>query len=80
MTALWERAWPFLSIPQALGTDNAFVATTHPNSPWTEWVLICLYFGVEVIVSPPHDLGWTNHIEAVNNLWQSRTINRHRFR
>ena len=80
VTALWERAWPFLSIPQALGTDNAFVATTHPNNPWTEWVLICLYFGVEVIVSPPHDLGWTNHIEAVNNLWQSRTINRHRFR
>jgi transposase len=71
---LIEHAWPFLSIPQAMGTDNAFTSTTHPNNPFTIWTRICLFFGVEVIISPPGDLGWTNHIEAVNNEWQRKTI------
>ncbi len=71
---LVEHAWPFLSIPQAMGTDNAFTSTTHPNNPFTIWTRICLFFGVEVIISPPGDLGWTNHIEAVNNEWQRKTI------
>jgi transposase-like protein len=71
---LVEHAWPFLSIPQAMGTDNAFTSTTHPNNPFTIWTRICLFFGVEVIISPPGDLGWTNHVEAVNNEWQRKTI------
>ena len=71
---LIERAWPALSIPQAMGQDNAFSSTTHPNMPFTIWVLACLYFGVEVIIAPPGGLGWNNHAEAVNNLWQQRTI------
>ena len=79
VTFLLEQAWPVLSIPQAMSVDNAFVKTSHPNNPWTAWTLMCLFFGVEVIVSPPGGLGWTNHIEAVNNLWQQRTIRRHLF-
>ena len=71
---LIEHAWPFLSIPQAMGTDNAFTSTTHPNNPFTIWTKICLFFGVEVIIAPPGGLGWNNHAEAVNNLWQQRTI------
>lgn len=71
---LIETAWPLLSIPQAMGTDNAFTSTTHPNNPFTIWTRICLFFGVEVVISPPGDLGWTNHIEAVNNEWQRKTI------
>ncbi len=71
---LIEHAWPFLSIPHAMGTDNAFTSTTHPNNPFTIWARICLFFGVEVVISPPGDLGWTNHIEAVNNEWQRKTI------
>jgi len=71
---LIETAWPLLSIPYAMGTDNAFTSTTHPNNPFTIWTRICLFFGVEVIISPPGDLGWTNHIEAVNNEWQRKTI------
>lgn len=71
---LIEEAWPFLSIPYAMGTDNAFTSTTHPNNPFTIWTRICLFFGVEVIISPPGDFGWTNHIEAVNNEWQRKTI------
>jgi transposase len=71
---LIERAWPTLSIPSAMGQDNAFSSTTHPNNPFTIWVLACLYFGVEVIIAPPGGLGWNNHAEAVNNLWQQRTI------
>lgn len=77
--ALWKRTWPFLSIPQALGTDNAFAHTTHKNNPWTEWTRLCLFFGTEVIISPPGELGWTNHVEAVNELWQSRTIRTRHF-
>lgn len=71
---LIERAWPTLSIPSAMGQDNAFSSTTHQNMPFTIWVLACLYFGVEVVIAPPGGLGWTNHAEAVNNLWQQRTI------
>lgn len=74
VTFLLERAWPKLSIPLAMGIDNAFVKTTHPNNPFTNWAKMCLYFGVEVIVGPPGSHGWTNHIEAVNNEWQNRTI------
>ncbi|MEA2010077.1 MAG: helix-turn-helix domain-containing protein [Actinomycetota bacterium] len=71
---LVETAWPFLSIPQAMGTDNAFSSTTHQDNPFTIWVLACLFFGVEVIIGPPGGLGWTNHVEAVNNEWQRKTI------
>ena len=76
---LVEKAWPVLSIPYATGVDNAFVKTTHPNNPYTLFVRLCLYFGVEVLVAPPGGLGWTNHIEAVNNLWQARTIRARHF-
>lgn len=68
-----------MSIPLALSTDNAFSKTTHPNNPWTIWIRMLLMFGVEAIVSPPNSLGYTNHGEAVNWLWQDRTINRHRY-
>ena len=74
VTFLIEHAWPKLSIPLAMSVDNAFVKTTHPNNPFTNWVRICLFFGVEVIVGPPGRHGWTNYIEAVNNEWQKRTI------
>lgn len=74
-----EKAWPVLSIPRAMGTDNAFVKTTHPNNPFTLWVRVCLYFGVEVLVAPPGGLGWNNQAEAANNLWQARTIHARRF-
>src|SRR5690606_12478898 len=70
---LLENAWPTLSIPQAISVDNAFVATTHPHNPFTIFVRLCLFFGTEVIVSPPGGLGWTNQILAVNNPWQART-------
>ena len=77
---LTEQAWPQLSIPQAMGTDNAFSKTSHPNNPWTIWIRVLLMFGVEAIISPPNSLGFTNHVEAVNHLWQDRTINRHYYR
>jgi hypothetical protein len=76
---LIEGAWPQLSIPHAISVDNAFAKTTHRDNPWTVFVRACLYFGVEVIVSPPSELGWTNGVENVNNLWQNRTIARHRY-
>ena len=70
------QAWPTMSIPYATGTDNAFARSSHPDNPWTLWVKILLMFGVEVIVSPPNTLGFTNHVENINGLWQDRTINR----
>jgi hypothetical protein len=79
VSQLTEQAWPALSIPRAMGTDNAFAKTTHRNNPWTVWIKVLLMFGVEPIVSPANSLGFTNHIEAVNWLWQDRTINRYRY-
>lgn len=76
---LLERAWPKLSIPQAMTVDNAFVKTTHTNNPFTNWIRMCLFFGVEAIIGPPGRHGWTNHIEAVNNEWQNRTIRARQF-
>lgn len=79
VTFLVETAWRQLSIPQAISTDNAFTHTTHRHNPFTIWARACLFFGVEVIVGPPGGHGWNNHIEAVNNLWQKRTIRARRF-
>lgn len=79
VTTLIDHAWPILSIPFGISVDNAFIATTHRDNPWTVWTKVCLFFGVELIVSPPNELGWTNHVENVNNLWQNRTIARHHF-
>ena len=76
---LFEHVWPVLSIPQALSFDNAFINTTHPNNPWTAPIRMCLFFGVEPVCSPPYELGWTNVVEGFNNLWQARTIGRHRY-
>ncbi|MEE9297849.1 MAG: helix-turn-helix domain-containing protein [Acidimicrobiia bacterium] len=76
---LTERAWPHMSIPLAMGTDNAFVGTSHRNNPWTIWIRVLLMFGVEAIIAPPNSLGFTNHVEAVNWLWQDRTINRYHY-
>jgi hypothetical protein len=59
-----------------MGTDNAFARSSHRDNPWTLWVKILLMFGVEAIVSPPGTLGFTNHVEYINGLWQERTINR----
>ena len=68
-----------MSIPYATGTDNAFAKTSHRDNPWTLWVKILLMFGVEAIISPPNTLGFTNHVENINGLWQDRTINRHHY-
>ena len=73
-TFLIEHAWPLLSIPYVMSVDGAFVNTTHPNNPFTLWSRLCLLFGVELVVSPPGELGWTNRVEAINHLWQARTI------
>lgn len=73
---LVDQAWPTMSIPCATSTDNAFARSSHRDIPWTLWVKTLLMFGVEVIVSPPNTLGFTNHVEYINGLWQDRTINR----
>ena len=76
---LITTAWPVMSIPLAMGTDNAFARSSHRDNPWTLWVKILLMFGVEAIVSPPGTLGFTNHVENINGLWRDRTINRWRY-
>jgi len=73
---LIDKAWPSMSIPLHMGMDNAFARSSHQDNPWTLWVKILLMFGVEAIVSPPRTLGYTNHVEYINGLWRSRTINR----
>lgn len=76
---LINHAWPTLSIPQAMGIDNAFSKTTHRHNPFTSWVRACLWFGTETIVTPPGTHGWNNHVEHINNEWQKRTIWATRF-
>jgi putative transposase len=76
---LTEQAWPVLSVPLAMSTDNAFSKTSHRDNPFTLWVRVLLMFGVEAIISPPYSFGFTNHVEAINGLWQRRTIDRHRY-
>lgn len=78
---LTERAWPALGIPFSLHVDGAF-SLGPPNrklSPWNVFVRACLSLGAEVVVSPPNELGWQNHVESFNSLWQARTIRRHRY-
>ena len=75
-----EVAWPVLSIPGVAQVDNAF-ALARPRfaNPFNLFVRTCLLFGVEVVVTPPNELGWMNHVESFNGLWQARTIRRHRY-
>lgn len=78
---LTERAWAHLGIPFSLQVDGAF-CLAFPNqklSPWNVFVRTCLAWGVEVVISPPNELGWQNHVESFNGLWQARTIRRHRY-
>ena len=78
---LTEVAWPALSIPLHLQTDGAFVAQPPylDPRPFNIFVRCCLFFGVEVIISPPEELGWQNWVESFNGLWQNRTIRRHTY-
>ena len=78
---LTERAWPTLSIPLHLQTDGAFVPQPPGPAvvPFNSFVRCCLFFGVEVIISPPQELGWQNWVESFNGLWQARTIRRHTY-
>jgi hypothetical protein len=79
---LTEVAWPHLSIPLHLQTDGAFIAQPpgHDPRPFNTFVRCCLFFGTEVIISPPEELGWQNWVESFNGLWQQRTIRRHTYR
>jgi hypothetical protein len=79
---LTEVAWPTLSIPLHLQTDGAFIAQPPGRQPrpFNIFVRCCLFFGVEVIISPPDELGWQNWVESFNGLWQDRTIRRHTYR
>lgn len=76
---LVNRAWPIVSIPSAISIDNAFSKTSHRDNPWTSLIRTCLFFGVEPVISPPYELGWTNGVENFNNLWQDRTIAQHHY-
>ena len=79
---LTEGAWPALSIPYHLQTDGAFIVQPpglEPR-PFNVFVRCCLFFGVEVIISPPQELGWQNWVESFNGLWQARTLRRHTYR
>lgn len=78
-TFLIEDAWPLLSIPHVMSIDGAFTNTTHRYNPWTLWTKLCLLFGVELMISPPGELGWTNRVEHINHLWQARTIRAERY-
>jgi len=75
-----DVAWPTLGIPRVAQVDNAF-ALARPRfaNPFNVFVRACLLFGVEVVVAPPNELGWMNHVESFNALWQARTIRRHRY-
>lgn len=78
---LTDRAWRSLSVPFHLQTDGAFVAQPpglEPR-PFNTFVRCCLFFGVEVVISPPDELGWQNWVESFNGLWQARTIRRHSY-
>lgn len=78
---LTEIAWPALSIPLHLQTDGAFIAQPPRSlpTPFNPFVRCCLFFGVEVIIAPPNELGWQNWVESFNGLWQDRTIRRHPY-
>ena len=48
-------------------------------NPFNVFVRGCLLFGTEVVIAPPRELGWQNHVESFNGLWQDRTLRRHHY-
>lgn len=76
---LTDHAWPAIGIPHTLSADNQFSWTTHPNYVWTLTVRVGLIFGVEIVINPPHELGWNQHVESFNGIFQNRTLHRHHY-
>jgi transposase len=76
---LTDHAWPTCGIPHALSADNEFCWTTHRNHPWTLTVRAGLIFGAEIVITPPREHGWHQHIESFNELFQARTLHRHHY-
>lgn len=76
---LTDHAWPAMGIPHALSADNQFSWTTHPDYLWTLTVRVGLVFGVEIVITPPHEFGWNQHVESFNGIFQKRTLHRHHY-
>jgi hypothetical protein len=76
------HGWKRLGIPEFLQADNdsAFSGGGKAKRVFSQFVRLCLYFGVEPIFLPVREPQRNGDVESLNRLWQRAFWNRRRFR
>jgi putative transposase len=75
-------AWQTLGLPHGLQLDNDSACSGGENLPRRFGALIrlCLYFGIELSFTPPHEPKRNGLVESLNGLWVRSFWHRTHFR
>jgi hypothetical protein len=74
-------AWRTLGLPHGLQLDNdaAFSGGESPPRRFGTFVRLCLYLGIELIFTPPHEPKRNRLVEGINGLWAKSFWRRNHF-
>lgn len=75
-------AWQTLGLPHGLQLDNDSAFSGGESLPrrFGAFIRLCLYFGIELIFTPPHEPKRNGLVERVNGLWAQSFWDRTHFR
>jgi transposase len=76
------QTWQTLGLPHALQLDNDAAASGGQTTPrhFSLFVRLCLYVGIELIFTPPHEPKRNWLVEGLNGLWAKSFWERDHFR
>jgi len=75
-------AWQTLGLPHGLQLDNDSAFSGGESLPrrFGTFVRLCLYLGIELIFTPPHEPKRNGLVESLNGLWTQSFWHRNHFR
>jgi hypothetical protein len=75
-------AWQTLGLPHGLQLDNDSAFSGGESLPrrFGTFVRLCLYLGIELIFTPPHEPKRNGLVEGINGLWARSFWHRNHFR
>jgi hypothetical protein len=76
------QVWQSLGLPDGLQLDNDAAFTGGQSTPrrFGSFVRLCLYLGMELVFTPPHEPKRNWLVEGLNGLWARSFWNREHFR
>jgi putative transposase len=76
------QVWQTLGLPDGLQLDNDAAFTGGQTTPrrFGSFVRLCLYLGIELVFTPPHEPKRNWLVEGLNGLWARSFWNRAHFR